>query len=539
MTAGGTDDRPAPEPIRTSARRRRPRRPAERAVLAVAVASVALVQLVLLARAARSGWGPTSDHAIQLLRAHDVTSWHTPLTGPYSRMGWDHPGPLSSWYLAPWLRLGGPALTLAGVGLLNLGWFAATLATARRLGGDLMLLAVTVVTSLWMSSATTTTVDPWNPFLATAPLLCFLVATAAFAETGTGWTLLLALVAGSFAAQAHLSAMAVVLVGSVGAAAWFVVSKPRVDRPRRLALTAGLVGTALWVGPLADLVAGERNLLRIARWSIGPSEGLPARRLLGHLATEFGPVPPWVGWGETSTDGLILVRPPLLLVVPLAALVAVGVMARRDPLARRLLGFAAWVQVCSIALGVRADGVPVPYQFRWTWPVSMFSAVALGAAILRNAGSSPPRSTVPPPVRFAATSLALVVSGLALGAALNDDPRPAPEHSDATVELVDQLRRNLPRGEYRSEIVHRDPFMPVPTGVLAALSRSGYEIDHPPGFAHKVGPRRAAFSAPERPTIVVVEGQPRPALPSGSRRVARWQPDEASALLPIEVWVVP
>ena len=49
----------------------------------------------------------------------DVGGPHTPLTGAHWRYGWDHPGPLQSWLLAPFDWLFGVNGVLVGVALLN------------------------------------------------------------------------------------------------------------------------------------------------------------------------------------------------------------------------------------------------------------------------------------------------------------------------------------------------------------------------------------------------------------------------------------
>lgn len=44
-------------------------------------------------------WRPSGDWAVLTMRVEDVGR-HTPLVGPYSRFGWNHPGPLMYWLLA-------------------------------------------------------------------------------------------------------------------------------------------------------------------------------------------------------------------------------------------------------------------------------------------------------------------------------------------------------------------------------------------------------------------------------------------------------
>ena len=101
-------------------------RPARPLVIAVAVA-IAIPFLVLLVRTVLSPWVSFSDWATIELRVRDVGTSSTPLVGPYSRYGWNHPGPLLFYALAlPYRLLGreGKGL-LFGTFLVNTGALAA------------------------------------------------------------------------------------------------------------------------------------------------------------------------------------------------------------------------------------------------------------------------------------------------------------------------------------------------------------------------------------------------------------------------------
>ena len=87
-------------------------------------------------------WRPTGDWAVLNLRVDDVGRL-TPFVGPYSRFGWNHPGPLLYWVLAvPYHLLGGrPVALLGATGLINAAAVGAALALAWRRGGLPLLLA--------------------------------------------------------------------------------------------------------------------------------------------------------------------------------------------------------------------------------------------------------------------------------------------------------------------------------------------------------------------------------------------------------------
>ena len=78
--------------------------------LMVAPAVAAFVSL------AGRAWWPTDDFAIIDLRVRDVFTMNTPSTGLYSRPGWNHPGPLMFWGIAPLSWLSGDATWATRVG---------------------------------------------------------------------------------------------------------------------------------------------------------------------------------------------------------------------------------------------------------------------------------------------------------------------------------------------------------------------------------------------------------------------------------------
>ena len=86
-------------------------------VLVLAPLVAVLVALVVSGRA--GGWHPASDVAVEVLRIREVGGRHTPLVGVHSRYGWDHPGPVLFWALAPFSWLFGTAGVLVGVVVLN------------------------------------------------------------------------------------------------------------------------------------------------------------------------------------------------------------------------------------------------------------------------------------------------------------------------------------------------------------------------------------------------------------------------------------
>src|SRR5437016_1926581 len=86
---------------------------------AVAVVIVVLPLVVTTLALVGAHWHPSSDDALEVLKIRDVGGRHTPLTGAPSRFGWDHPGPLLFWILAPFRVLAGNTGILVGVACIN------------------------------------------------------------------------------------------------------------------------------------------------------------------------------------------------------------------------------------------------------------------------------------------------------------------------------------------------------------------------------------------------------------------------------------
>src|SRR5680860_1027242 len=72
----------------------------------------------------RHGYAPPSDWALLELRVRDV-GLHEVFTGPYSRFGWFHPGPLVFYLLAVPYRLLGSSSAGLMVGALGINATAA------------------------------------------------------------------------------------------------------------------------------------------------------------------------------------------------------------------------------------------------------------------------------------------------------------------------------------------------------------------------------------------------------------------------------
>lgn len=455
---------PVVEPVRTGARAasRRGGRWAPGLVLAVLAGLPAVLGVLSLIPDWAEPYVPTTDQALFELTVRDVGR-HQVLLGPYSRFGWNHPGPMAAYLLAVPYRLMGEAHQALTVGTLVIGGIssvAVVLLVRRRAGvlaGVWALLVLSV--SVRMLGADFLR-DSWNPYLPVLPLLAgvFLCWTAI---RGDAWALPVAVLPMSLAVQSHVGFLPpVAAVGAVTAVGLLVRALRRrrgapgpsgqpARRPTRW-LVAGLASLVLagvlWFPPIAQQVTGTPGnagaLLDYLREgpanpSVSTSDAVRA------MADEFGKLPAYAAGSGASGWPLIPALWPMWAIAVGVALflgaLVVGVLRRR--------GDVLWLGALTLAVGAagfasvtRVDGPSYPYVTQWTVVVGILAWTTVGLGLLpelatalrRPAGRiSPglrPDVVVGLPVAVLAVLATLVT---AVGTARAETP-----HTDVTGQLV-------------------------------------------------------------------------------------------------------
>lgn len=200
--------------------------------------------MVIAATRAGRSYVPVQDIALIDMRVRDVWSLDIPLVGPYSRLGWSHPGPLMYYLLAPLsLVTGGAAwATLVGSALLQ------GVAVARTATGPFMLL------------------EAWNPHVAFPFFVPYLL---------QAWLIGAAFVA-SLLVQSHIGYLPLVIV----IAAW-ALWRRRGDlhrEGRRLRdlgawRPAAILTAVLWFPPLLENAVRWPGVDRVAPPARDPARG--------------------------------------------------------------------------------------------------------------------------------------------------------------------------------------------------------------------------------------------------------------------------
>jgi hypothetical protein len=142
-----------------------------------ASAIVGLPFLAAIVRAFRETGRLAGDDAVTELIVRAV-GMHAVLVGPYSRFGWNHPGPIYFYLLAPfyWLFGADGRAIAAGAILLGLASAGSILIFARRRGGSGLMLWAAIVLALLIWHLDEAAWSSWPPHVAVLPAAAFLIA---------------------------------------------------------------------------------------------------------------------------------------------------------------------------------------------------------------------------------------------------------------------------------------------------------------------------------------------------------------------------
>jgi hypothetical protein len=439
--------------------------------LAAAVA-LTLLALAPIAAVLVQRWGrpylPAQDQALFDLRIRDVWSFsrNIPLAGPYSRYGWDHPGPVAFYALAlfsavfnkaAWASLCGGAI-LQGAAIV---WLARL---AWKAGGLRWLVPWLTITALAYRAIGPSILQAvWNPHVVFPFFVLFLLQCALVASGDVHRLTGLAFV-GSFLVQTHVGYLALTLVLSV----WAVTHLHRARRMEghRLFEAAtwrypAIVLAVIWFAPaiVDPALHFPGNLSRLAKFYLGLEHGarpslLGISHALGYLAAEFRWLPPWLG-GKDSVNPFSAIATPRSswwLIVPVALVATSLRLARRTDRRLRLLAELSGVLLLSGLLTLALlRGEPLPYLFYWRIVIGAATTV-LTLFVVVDALSTRALSTHTRLYAPSAYSLllvaALVVSSASFSNAVVAADGPVSPMETVASSLLHQLRGQLePHGK--------------------------------------------------------------------------------------------
>ncbi len=353
-------------------------------VILVAPFVVSAVRILMV----KGGYATLSDLSIIELRIRDIPT-HPPLVGPYSRFGWNHPGPALYYVLAvPYWLLGRASAGLAiGALAVNAASCVGVVALAHRRGG-LRLAAPAAIAMLLFAHALgpATLANSWNPTLPVMPLVLFCMLTWSV-SVGDALLMPVMVFVGSFIAQSHIGLVPVVLsLGAVACGSLAFRWHGRTARvsPMPLAVALGLFAL-MWSGPVVEAVAHHGGNLRAlfhyfthSHTAVGLSE---AWRI---VSNEFSASAQWLrGYARDVYTGepASAYRATIPLGFALLALGSVYAVRRRERGAVEVMIIATLAAVVALLSIAAIGGVAYDYLSTWVSAVAVFGAIASVAVV--------------------------------------------------------------------------------------------------------------------------------------------------------------
>ena len=240
-----------------------------------ALALAGLVFLIVILSIARrsSPTFPVSDEAVIELSTLNALHGHQ-LLGPYSRYGWNHPGPALYYLLAPFYGLSGErsvglaagalAINMAGVGLIV--WILFTR------GGPSLAIGFALFVAAYLARLDGLLASSWNAHVAILAAMGVIVSSAAVAAGSVGMIPLFVVLA-SVVVQTHVALLPLVAIAGlfVGVGLGLAATSRRVGPVLNLAAWTALV---LWLLPIVEQMAPTGgNVTEMWQFATGRSGG--------------------------------------------------------------------------------------------------------------------------------------------------------------------------------------------------------------------------------------------------------------------------
>lgn len=460
-------------------------------VVALLLVPVAIPLVAVLVGMGDETWYPTGDLAQAELHVRGFPD-HPPLVGAAGRIGvigvpfgqGSHPGP-SLWVaMAPAYFLSGQTSfgLMAGMVTLHAAAIVGAVVAARRLGGVPLAAGVALLSVVLVrASGSQFLVEPWNPWAAILPFLCFLVLVAGVVA-GDRKLLPWAVLVGSHCIQSHVGYA--LLVGALVLGA--LVVRARIDGRRRLLRPVAwsvVVGVVVWLPPVLDQLFREHGNLEIL-WEHFTNPDAPYVGFgdaFRGFAGEFNLAGGWL-WGEghLPTD-----EPNWPGFAGMVAVVAGGVAVawrRRDRAALSLLGTVVAAAVIGLVSMSRIFGEFYDYVVRWLWIItglgvagSLWTAGRAWAS--SGAGGRGGRAVLDRRRLLAGAVVVSTAVGVLAAVQIVDDELPSVRNSRLIGGAIGDVEDNLdPDGRYL--VRWHDPVSlgGVGYGVLLELERRGFTV---------------------------------------------------------------
>lgn len=464
----------------------------------VATVVTVLPALLVLAKFAFRDVLLTGDFGVLDARLRDVWHGHPTLVGPYSN-GWNHPGPLFFYALAPLNALfrGASWTSVAGACLLHVTAVVLSARLAWRRGGLGLTLLILGVFALSTLGATDRLVlDPWNPHVA-MPFFVLFVLQAWSVTLRDRWQLLGAVIVGTFLVQTHIGYAPLVLAAG-GVMLVAVLVRPRAAgdswaRWSRPVITSVAVAVVLWLPPIWEQLTGNPgNMTLIVRYFRTSPEGVFGLHAgAGTFAALYRPMPAWLWGTERLVPLTFQPRPESLwwLLVP-AGLLAVSsavTVRRRMAAELRLVALVGVLTLVGVvALGRLRSGA-WSYMSLWRIPLAILVVTITGWTLWRAWVDRPPALRT---VGIVLIGAVIFGGTLPVSRDVLRTEHVASFHEDAAA-VFEQVRDRRPPGTVLVRNVGTG-LRGVAPMIVDRLDRAGVDVRVDPGGAQAWGTDRTA-----------------------------------------------
>jgi hypothetical protein len=468
----------------------------------VLVAVCGAAALIFYARTADAAFAPVGD--IALIETYTIHATDGQLLlGPYSRYGWNHPGPLYFYVQAPFYALSGDRSAGLSAGALAINLFALGILVwvcFRAAGPVFLPIGIAAAAALFATRTLDMLASQWNPHVLVLPTMAIVVVAAAIAA---GWMRLLPLLVAlaSFVVQTHLG-LGPAVISVSGAATATLIVRAMVIRSERtprvwpiLLATSGLF-LILWMLPLAqEFSRPAGNLTQL--WTFfgagEPRPGQPWPVSFRTWADMISALPRWdvhVGWGNRY-------RPdagPWNQAWAISESIAVGAIALWAALGREKFRAAlATMTLIASLVGLwsitRIDDVTYDHLVFW---LAGIGALQLGL-IVDGVVRVIPRVNRPIPVRLVAAAC-VVLFGVAAGEGfqalrviVSRSFRPGLQQLTAR-RLADWIAPTLEASVDRPLVTIDQPAWGIAAGVLLQLRKRQIAYSVEEGWSFMFGP---------------------------------------------------
>jgi hypothetical protein len=492
--------------------------------VSVAVLAIpAVIGAVRLVMAARRPFDFFGDEAILESAIRHVGHQ---LVGPYSRYGFNQPGPAYYYVQAPFSRLPGAsaAALFLGAYCINLGAARGSVLVVRRfLGEPAARWAAVAVGGLVLSLTPRFVADAWNPYVLALPVLLAMVLAAAGTRSpaAAGG----AIVVASYVVQTHVAAAATLAAAFATAVVIAVLHHRRTrqqsspDPPpapsapvQRWALpvAATLVMLGLmWAPPLMEQATRTPgNVTKLARFfrASHPEFDRGIDHGVGHTAGQVAAQLTVLPFGHDREAKPAASVKVLLMILGIAAGIGVGAIGwrRRETVITALGAMSVVGPLGAIWSGTRIVGEVFPYLLVWTAGLLLPAAIGAGALLARLE-------------RVATATLgAALVMGIGLTVTMARNPL-LPYRSVTDVAAATRLAEPWLAGRsierVRVRIADHDRW-PLASGVAVRLEKDGFRSTVDEGWTSLFGEHFRPTGNEQATLWIANAGNPPPAAVS-------------------------